>query len=516
MVRAWPFFGLMLGAIAWACSGAPAPTLSDQGDGAAADDGGSTALSDALAPTQDGADAGGAGDATLDPSQDPRVRDLLAYAANRIAVDHVPGLGLALVVNGTLYYAGGVGVKKAGAPELIDAGTRFRAASLSKMVLAATMMTLVDEGKVDLSHPVTDYLPSFALQAPFDPSTITVADLLDHTSAIPDVIVENCPPSTTLAGWIAANPQPLWATPGTFYNYSNLGFSVAGLLIQTVTGQPYDEAATFRILGPSGMVTATFDPHAATTGDHAVGHIIKRDGTLVSTTEPDGYDCAQIHPSGGVLATPSDYAHFAEMLLANGANVLTPQAIATMTGAHVDTKLYPNEGYGLGIEMKKYADGPVVELFHNGSLPGYLSTIKIMPSEKFAAIAMINARGSGWSGSELPGTAHDVVDHAIEVFVKPQHGTPPTLKTQASTWASAYDGTYVDPFGTLGTITVQATSTQLIATPPAFEDGGAPAPMVQDAIDAWHFADGLSATFERDDGGTATYLVTRAGIGVRQ
>jgi CubicO group peptidase (beta-lactamase class C family) len=444
------------------------------------------------------------------------VQDLLAYAQQRIAADHVPGLGLALVVDGKLYYAGGVGVKKAGGTDPIDNGTRFRVASLSKMILAATMMTLVEEGKVDLSHPITGYLPSFMLKPPFDPSTITVEDLLDHTSGIPDSIIESCPPSTTLAGWIAAHPQPLWAPPGLLYNYSNLGFGVAGLLIQTVAGQPYDDVATARILGPLGMATATFDPHAATSGDHAVGHVIAADGSVVSTTEPDGYDCAQMHPAAGVLATPSDYARFAEMLIGGGGGILTPQSVATMTSPHVDTRVYPNTGYGLGIETKKYWDGPWIELFHNGSLPGYLSAIRIVPDAKFAAVVMINARESTIRGVELPGTPGAVATHAVEVFAKPPHGAPPPLKTPASTWPAAYAGTYVDTVGWLGTITVQASSTQLIATSPAFQDGGAPAPMAEDAIDAWHFADGLPATFVRFDGGAATYLVTRMGVGVRQ
>jgi CubicO group peptidase (beta-lactamase class C family) len=446
-----------------------------------------------------------------DPN-DPRFAAVLAAVENDMTAHGVPGASVAVVLGGQLAFAAGLGVKKEGETDAVTASTLFRVASLSKMVLSATAMKLVEEGKLDPTRPVTDYVP-LGLAPGFDPSTLLVRHLLTHTSGLPDFNVATpCPVGAgQLGAYFAAQyGQPLWSPPGQVWNYSNQGFSVAGWIIETASGQRFEDAVASRVFGPAGMTTATYEPALARSADHAVGHH-PASGTQLGENmtfyEPDAYDCEAARPPAGVMASVIDYAHFVEVLLASGGSTLSPASVSAMETGHVDTDNYPSGGehYGYGLYVSDWYQGLHV-LRHDGDDVGFRSTLWIVPSSGLAVIVFYNV------DTHYPTTP---VEAAIDQLLGLQGVARATETTPATTWGK-YAGTYVDP-NVLGTITVTFDGSGLTGSAPtmSIED----LPLTQVAGDRFQATrDGTTGdiTFYPDSTGTPRWFVTREGVGTRQ
>ncbi|MBI5396905.1 MAG: beta-lactamase family protein, partial [Verrucomicrobia bacterium] len=153
----------------------------------------------------------------------------------------------------------------------------FWIASQSKPITAATLMILVDEGKVNVSDPVEKYLPEFTnqwlvveqdadhvlLKKPKHP--ITVKNVLSHTSGLPfksaleQPTLDLFPLAVRVAGYAMT---PLQFDPDTKYQYSNAGINTAGRIIEVVSGMKYEEFLDQRLFRPLGMKDTTFWPGA--------------------------------------------------------------------------------------------------------------------------------------------------------------------------------------------------------------------------------------------------------------
>jgi CubicO group peptidase (beta-lactamase class C family) len=497
-----------------ACGGSSGDAANDDAgnDGAPFDAGSESTNADALDDASDGAP-----DAT--PEEQAAFTKLLADAQTYLDKSGTPGASIAVVLHGKLTFAAGIGKKNVASGEAVTTSTLFRAASMSKMVVAATAMTVVEEGKLDLDAPITNYLSWFTLKGGADASGVTTARLLSHSSGFPCDTVGFCYGATNgkRSTYFQGNPQPLWAPPGLVYDYSNAGFALAATVVEAAEGSgdgSYEQLAHDRILAPVGMSTATFDAKAARSGDHATGYVLDASGKVTSVQEPTALECPMLHPPGGVNATASDYAHFAEMLIAKGGTVLKPDSVAKMEAAHVDMHTFASQEYGFGLisQSTPYPDHPIV--WHDGALPGFLSETIVVPDLGVAIIAMVN--GSGGSSDPADAIAVD----GISLFV-PEKFTNPTLKTPASAW-SGYVGTYDDAYGTLGTgVVVSLTGATLsMNAPNATDYSGAPSPvtgaLTQIAIDTWEMPDGTGVTFFPDATGTTTYFATRRGIAIKK
>jgi CubicO group peptidase (beta-lactamase class C family) len=474
-------------------------------------DGGAETSSDVSDEVSDAPDA--------TPEEQAAFDKLVADAKGYLTKAGTPGASIAVVLHGKLTFAAGIGTKNTASGDAVTTSTLFRAASMSKMVVAATAMTVVEEGKLDLDQPITTYLPWFALQGGADSSGVTTARLLSHSSGFPCDTVGFCYGATNAKRsiYFQGNPQPLWAPPGLVYDYSNAGFALAATVVEAAEGSgdgSYEQLAHDRILAPVGMSTATFDAKAARAGDHATGYVLDSTGKVQSVQEPTGLDCAMLHPPGGINATATDYAHFAEMLIAKGGTVLKPDSIAKMEAAHVDMHTFASQEYGFGLisQSTPYPDHPIV--WHDGALPGFLSEMIIVPDLGVAIVAMINASG----GNDDP--ADSIAVDGLSLFVNEKF-TNPTLKSPLSAW-SGYLGTYDDAYGTLGTgVVVSLSGTTLtVSAPNATDYSGAPLPvlgaMVQIAIDTWQMPDGTGMSFFPDATGTTMYFVTRRGIAIKK
>jgi CubicO group peptidase (beta-lactamase class C family) len=252
--------------------------------------------------------------------------------------------------------------------------TIFQVMSLTKAVTCASVMTLVDEGKISLIDPVEDYIPEFKGQLLKDGSKPThplqIIDLMSHTSGLmggfPGEFKDTGKKyDRTLADVVAAiGKAPLESQPGAVWRYSGAGMATLGRIVEVVSGKSYADYVAARIFQPLGMkdsfffVTADRYPRIASvyTDDH--GKLKKAD--------VDIYRKGSIFPApeGGLYTTASDYFHFYQMLMNKGSldgkRVLSPAAVELMTMNHTgDLKagFAPGQGYGFGLCIVRSIEG---------------------------------------------------------------------------------------------------------------------------------------------------------------
>jgi CubicO group peptidase (beta-lactamase class C family) len=354
----------------------------------------------------------------------------------RMAAANVPGGAVAIVCNGQLNFAAGVGVKRHQLPDPVTPDTVFRVGSLSKMITAMAALSLVDEHRLNLHQPVTDYVPWFAVQPPYHASSITTHDLLTHRSAIPSAAPISCPtgPSAIEDFFREKNPMGLYGPPARYHNYSNTGYAMGGLVIETVDGRPYDEVVQARVVDRAGMTGATLDPEVAEAADHATGHAVSG-GTITATYAPSSYDCGYMHPAGFVFANIRDYGRLAEVLLNRGRGVLRPRSAADMQAPQVWTQINQDGYYGYGLYHDTYKGIDIV--WHVGVIPGFQTRLVRIASTRDAVVIFINAGGNTLTPTSVADRALDILYDLGDI--------PPTDYSQPPSAWQAYEGTYYDP-----------------------------------------------------------------------
>ena len=199
----------------------------------------------------------------------------------RITNDHLDGAALLVVRDGRTFRDTGYGD--------YDANTVVPIASASKWLTAATMMTLVDEGRVSLDDSVSKFLPEFSGAS----GGATIRQLLSHTSGLAQ---DDCIWSvdSTLAACVAkvARARPTTA-PGTTFAYGNTSYSVAGRIIEVVTGESFEQAFEHRIAEPVAMGSTRFD-------------------------DADGGRTENPAPAASARSSLHDYGRYVQMIAADG------------------------------------------------------------------------------------------------------------------------------------------------------------------------------------------------------
>ena len=162
---------------------------------------------------------------------------------------------VAVARHGRIVFAHGYGLANRARGQRVTLDTAFNLASMGKMFTGVAAAQLVEAGKLRFGDRIGQYLP----QLPARMRSITVAQLLDHTSGLGDFFGDPgyerlLPRLTTLGAYLPlVKRESLQFKPGTHWSYSNSGFLLAGLVIEKVSGQPFWSFLSRRILKPLGM-----------------------------------------------------------------------------------------------------------------------------------------------------------------------------------------------------------------------------------------------------------------------
>lgn len=279
-----------------------------------------------------------------------------------------PGI-IGMVRNGdeTRYLQAGVGDR--GTREPADPEAKFRIGSNTKSFTAATVLLLEADGVLSLDDTVADWLPGAVDANGHDGSKITIRQLLNHTSNLPEytmnidgyTINPEWEPQELVDG--ALRNRPPNAEPGEEWEYTNTNYVLAGMVIEAATGnEPAEEMRTriFEPLGLSDTSLPTKDNELH--GNHLTGYFLVGPIFLEMTTT----SVQATRTAGAIVSTLDDLADF-ERALVGGALLPPEQQAELKTTVPTGT----GSGYGLGLLRVDTECGPA--WFHNGGVPGYYS-----------------------------------------------------------------------------------------------------------------------------------------------
>jgi CubicO group peptidase (beta-lactamase class C family) len=321
-----------------------------------------------------------------------------ASAARVIEETGVAGAGLALVRQGGVEWEGGVGYADRDRQTPITASTNFRVGSISKTFVAIGLVQLSEDGLLDLDAPVRDVLPDLAIDNPWeDTHPVRVIHLLQHTAGFDDMhfnemYVPSGEAERSLADVLHLNPNSRrvrWQ-PGTRMAYSNPGYGVAGLILETIAGMPYEEYIEREIFTPLAMTSSSFRLTPADESRLARGY------TGVQGP-PVGYRQIYLRPAGNMHSSPHDMARFVQMLLGWGelgsAFVVDPEYLGNMEQPRttVASEAGLRNGYGSGIFTR--VDLPFKVLGHDGGIDGFISSYAYSPSRDVGYVVLLNSTG---------------------------------------------------------------------------------------------------------------------------
>ncbi|MFI6445032.1 serine hydrolase domain-containing protein [Kitasatospora sp. NPDC050543] len=270
----------------------------------------------------------------------------------------------------TRTYAAGVGDLATGAPVPVDGQVRI--GSNTKTFVAVVVLQLVAERRVDLDASVDTYLPGLVRGEGIDGRRITVRQLLQQTSGLPNYSdylgddVRYYAPRELLA---TALRHPADFAPGTSWKYSNTNYVLAGLLIQKVTGRPLGEEIDRRVVRPAGL-RHTYFPAP---GDASIREPHPH-GYYREAADAPLRDITEIDPSWGwaagqMVSTGSDLNRFFSALLA-GRLLPSAQLAQMRSTVPAEATFGPGARYGLGLVSRPLPCGGL-SWGHGGSFPGY-------------------------------------------------------------------------------------------------------------------------------------------------
>ncbi|QGQ96116.1 cyclic peptide export ABC transporter [Paenibacillus psychroresistens] len=320
---------------------------------------------------------------TPSKSNEERKGEIDRYIQNQLQRNQIPGLAVALVMDGAISYTKGYGFSDKATQSKVTSKTLFELGSVSKAYTALAVLKLQEEGKIKLDDPITQYIPSFHPTYNNKRATITIDQLLHHTSGIPFTTIGDFYPSSTDNA--LENTVDIWSemslesTPGSIYEYSTTNYTVLGLMIQYVSGVTYEQYIQDHILMPLGLKNTYVGKENAMQALMATGYKLgflkphKFDAPVFRANSPGGY----------IISSADDMVIWMEYQL----GILASKAIKT----ELFTETHQNGSpvapfYALGW----YKDTMRNEVFHGGANPAFSSFVLLRPNEKTGIAVMAN------------------------------------------------------------------------------------------------------------------------------
>lgn len=295
---------------------------------------------------------------------------------------NVPGAGLAVVHEGRVLEARGLGVASLPFEVPAAATTLFHLGSVSKQLTAALVLELVEAGAISLDDPVGRH----ARNLPASFAALPIRNLLSHTSGVPDY--EGLPGFESdrhigreafLSG---AAAMPMDFSPGEAWAYSNTGYVLLGYLLADVTGRSYKALATERLFRPAGLPSARVDDASAIIPGRAEPYVLDEDSVRHAVRMDADYSG---WPDGGILMSSRDVAQW-ELALQSGPTPSRSTVKALTDPAIIGTGR--SVAYGAGW-FTDVVGGKAVQ-YHSGSVPGFLTFAWRAPTTRTAVTVMVN------------------------------------------------------------------------------------------------------------------------------
>ncbi len=357
----------------------------------------------------------------------------------------IPGMSVGIVLDQELIWNQGYGFSNLADKVPADENTIYSICSISKLFTSIGVMQLRDAGKLALRDKVADHLDYYDLNQVHDGGPVTIEGLLTHSSGLPR--------ESDFVYWVedfgfpereqmieALSDQETLYPARTLFQYSNLGFSLAGEIVAARSEQDYESYIQTNILTPLGLEdTRSYYPAELRGKQLAIGYNgINR----VGGREPvEPFFTRGITPAAGFTSTVNDLAKFASWqfrLIENGGvEVLDANTLREMHRVHwvgPDWK----QTWGLGFAVRKSESGNYSLIGHGGGCPGYITQFVMSPTHKLGVVVLTNA-GDGPSGR----LASNILKLMVSTLPKASAAPADTVGD-----FSSYEGTYTSqPWG---------------------------------------------------------------------
>ena len=307
--------------------------------------------------------------------------------------ENLPGLSLAVAVDGKIVWAEGFGYASVERRAPVTPSTRFRAGSVSKTLTAAAVALLYDRGRIDLDAPVQTYVPAY----PQKQWTVTTRQLLGDIAGVHRLRGENnnndnvprgnC---TSLAQALQIfSVEPLAFEPGTRYRYSTYGWILLSAVVESAAAKSFATFMADEIFQPLGMNRTALEgtpSDADTVSFYGTKRSFGVDQGVTDAAE-ENYSC--FFGAGGFFSTPSDLVRLGSAMLKPG--LLKPETIALFQ-TPLQLKSGASTGFALGwkVDDIQLAGRPVRVLRHRARLFGGTTSLSIFPELGLVVAAMSN------------------------------------------------------------------------------------------------------------------------------
>jgi len=368
--------------------------------------------------------AAGEGAAEAEDALAPARSAARARAVSLLRTAEIPGLAVAVGRDGRVVWSEGLGFADLEARAPVTTETRFRAASVSKVLTVAALARLVDAGVLDLDAPIARWLP----ELPEATGRVTLRQLAGHLGGIrhyerkdfgPDGIDRRSFASLEEALAIFVD-DPLVAEPGTEYRYSTFGYTLLGAVMERAAGEPFLAILEEQVLGPLGMRDSGGDlAGRVVAGRSGLYHQVAGGEAARAAPEDPSYKW----PGGGLLTSAEDLVRFGLAHLRPG--YLSEASLAQL---FVPQTAAGGESTGVGIGWRIGRDWRGRRIYHHsGSMSGARSSIVVYPDTGWVAAITSNMSGA-------PPLVESTLQMLVEPFLAAGESGPPTPRPGTYAW----------------------------------------------------------------------------------
>ena len=330
------------------------------------------------------------------PVSDPLLKGFPAFVRRVLADWKVPGAAIAVVRDGETILCDGFGLQTVKRELPVTPRTIFPIASVTKAFTTMLLGMLADEGRLDWDAPVREYLPDFALQDPLASRRATPRDLVSHRTGLPrhDNMWDFCTLDRAGIFERLRHLEPSRAFR-TAYQYNNLMFMTAGVLIERITGKSWEDNVRERLFAPLGMTQSSPTLPPVRGLPELATPYAERRGKAVAIPAKDFTPCG---PAGTICSSVADMVHWLEFHLDGGkvgrkrlisagnlAEMHAPQTIVPGPSAWPEI---PMQTYGLGWMCSVYRGHRRIQ--HGGAIDGFATLVSFLPEQRFGVVVLTN------------------------------------------------------------------------------------------------------------------------------
>jgi len=329
------------------------------------------------------------------------VESVERFVVEQLAAWEVPGCAVAAVRGGRVELVGGWGLRdrEAGLPVTQD--TLFAIGSATKAFTATTVGALIDEGLLEWDRPLRDYVPGVRLHDPITSDRLTIVDLLSHRSGLPrhDLTWVGQPGRSRAEIVRCLRFLPLSRDLRQEFQYCNLGYLVAGHVVEVLSGVPWEDFVRGRLLGPLRMRRTNLSVDEMLADDDHAAAYTRRDGVIVPVPQRP---LPAMAPAGAINSSAADMARWLLAQLAggqlDGATVMSPATAKRQLTPHM---LWPGSGempglteyaYGLGWLTGRYREHKIA--MHDGGIDGFMTHCMLLPDDGIGVAVLTNTSAS--------------------------------------------------------------------------------------------------------------------------